>query len=221
MALSWSERRQSVEIRTLVKLFRLWVVWALLVTPAFALSINCPPQGDAHSARIRVLNRLKNRFRSPSRIDQKVTLARVLASGNDRERWKDSEAAQVTGYVLAVYEGGVETANCRAHGEAHRDTHIEIALKPDVPETGRMIVEVTPRWRAKMEEQGADWSTPSLRNRLIGQRVTFTGWMLFDFEHARGSEHTDPGNREDWRATAWEIHPVTGIRIDKRPPRRD
>lgn len=119
----------------------------------------------------------------------------------------------MAGYVLAVYEGGVETANCRARDEARRDTHIEIASALGAPKTRRVVVEVTPRWRAKMAACGVDWSTPALRRRLLGHRISVTGWMLFDFEHARESENTDPGNPRDWRASAWEIHPVTEIRL--------
>jgi hypothetical protein len=34
----------------------------------------------------------------------------------------------------------------------------------------RVIVEVTPRWRAIMAAaQGADWSTRALRDRLLGR----------------------------------------------------
>jgi hypothetical protein len=37
--------------------------------------------------------------------------------------------------------------------------------------------------------------------------------MLFDTEHVGESENTAPGSPGNWRATAWEIHPVTGITL--------
>lgn len=79
-----------------------------------------------------------------------------------------------------------------------------------------MIAEVTPRWRAVMVRRGIDWSTDTLRNTICHHWVRVTGWLLFDFEHAGRSQNTatQPGV---WRATAWEIHPITSIEPLERP----
>ena len=58
-----------------------------------------------------------------------------------------------------------------------------------------------------------DWSTKTLRQELLGRRVKVKGWLLFDAEHENQSENTNPRRKRNWRATAWEIHPVTGIHI--------
>ena len=57
-----------------------------------------------------------------------------------------------------------------------------------------------------------DWSTEGLQ-KLMGHKVKIKGWMLFDFEHIDESENTAPKRRDNWRATAWEIHPVTDITV--------
>jgi len=80
-----------------------------------------------------------------------------------------------------------------------------------------VIVEVTPRWRAMMKLQGVDWSTNSLQKTLPGHWVRVRGWLLFDLEHAGEAENTNPGHPRNWRATAWEIHPVTGIETTQKP----
>jgi hypothetical protein len=36
--------------------------------------------------------------------------------------------------------------------------------------------------------------------------------MLFDFEHVHESENTAPRKRDNWRATAGEIHPATNTK---------
>lgn len=185
--------------------------WA--AAPGEAATLKCPPWGSARSWHVRHLNELKNRMSAPRRVDPAITLNRILAPGYDRHRWHNGSAATVTGYVVAVYEGGVETANCDAHREIDRDTHIVVALRPRASTAKAMIAEVTPRWRVKMRAMGRNWSTPALRRELVGHQVRITGWMLFDYEHAHGSRNTHPGNTRDWRATAWEIHPVTAIRI--------
>jgi hypothetical protein len=78
----------------------------------------------------------------------------------------------------------------------------------------RVVVEVTPRLREKIKADGVDWSTKALRSKLLGRWVTFTGWLLFDEEHASQAENTNPGRPRNWRATAWEIHPVTQIDVN-------
>ena len=83
--------------------------------------------------------------------------------------------------------------------------------------SARMIVEVTPRWRYMMRERGTDWSTRALRDQYLGRWVNVRGWMLFDSEHKGASENTVPERSANWRATAWEIHPVTSIEVVTRP----
>lgn len=108
----------------------------------------------------------------------------------------------------------------RIHGRdwAHGDTHIDLVLEPlRSGASQRMIVEVTPRWRAIMAAKGVDWSTRTLRDQLLGRWVKVTGWMLFDGEHKDQAENTVPSRPPSWHATAWEIHPVTAIEVVPRP----
>ena len=180
----------------------------------------CPMQGDARDQAVQTLNRLKNRYTAPTpeQVDPRITLAAILAPGYDVGRWTVREDATITGYVYDVRPGGIETVNCHARDWADRDTHIELVLDP--MQSGakqRMIVEVTPRWRAIMAERGVDWSTQTLRDGLLGRWVRVTGWMLFDFEHEGQAENTAPGRPRNWRATAWEIHPVTAIEVVPKP----
>jgi len=180
----------------------------------------CGMEGDAHGPAIWALNRLKNRYAAPKpeEINPAITLAAILAPYNDTGRWKVKQGAQITGYVFDVKVGGIESTNCHASAIAQRDTHIELVLDPMASSpTQRVIVEVTPRWRAIMAAQGVNWSTPTLRDRLLGRWVRITGWMLFDVEHQNQSENTAPARQRNWRATAWEIHPITSIEVVQRP----
>ncbi len=185
-----------------------------VVAAVAGLFDGCPPEGTALSERIRRLNELKNRSAAPNDadIDRSVTLAALLAPGDDRVRWNESKAADVTGYVFRVRSGGRETTNCQATDTPDEDTHIELVLSPNDSAKNRwVIIEVTPRWRAAMLEQGVDWSTSALRATIEGHRVKVRGWLFFDAEHRGQSENTAPGNPGNWRATAWEIHPVTQV----------
>lgn len=174
----------------------------------------CPRQGKTTRASVMALNRLKNRTVAPLKTDVNpaITLTSVLAPGNDLGRWSASQAAIITGFVVAVKPGGPETVNCASTDPAHTDTHIELALAADDSQgIHHMIVEVTPRWRAIMSAKGQDWSTVNLRRSLLGHKITIVGWMMLDKEHCNASENTNPGGAHNWRATCWEIHPISAI----------
>jgi len=175
----------------------------------------CGITGSAVSPLVKTLNFMKNRSSVPKVKDIKsaITLEAVLAVGKDTSRWSDNSAAEIEGIVFDVKSGGIESANCRAENLADRDTHLEIVRSlDDSGPTRRMIVEVTPRLRAMAAARGLEWSTQALL-ALKGHRVRIRGWMLFDFEHVDESENTAPKRHENWRATAWEIHPVTDITV--------
>ncbi len=188
-------------------------------TPHSSTYDGCSPTGSAKRPQERYLNPFKNRDQLPARpdISKKITLARILVPGEDRSKYDNHMAARLTGYVASAKAGGIETCNCKAKDLAHRDTHIDIVLSPkDYGNKKRhVIVEVTPRIRKLMAARGKDWSTTTLRQTLPGHLVRFTGWMFYDTEHRPQSFNTAPGNPKDWRATAWEIHPVTNIEVLK------
>jgi hypothetical protein len=188
----------------------LLILLAVLLAPELA---PCPRQGCALTPEKRAFVLLKNRETLPreSDFDRGVSLDALLAAGDDTSRWSESRAAAVEGYVVGVEVGGVESSNC--FSLTRRDVHIHLARRADAPATGTVVVEVTPRSAAAARARGLDWSRGALRRDLTGHLCRFEGWLLFDREHADESLNTAPGNPVDWRATAWELHPVTRIEI--------
>ena len=187
-----------------------------------AVLASCPPEGDARIAVVQHLNLLKRRMTIPSAadIDHSVTMAALTAPGDDTSRWHAAKGATIEGYVAGVKVGGVESVNCHTHQSRYRDTHIELTLRPnDNDESTYVIVEVTPQVRQKMADQGVDWSTEALRRQLLGRWVQVTGWLLFDTEHVGNAANTNPGGSHNWRATVWEIHPITSIKVLPARPR--
>ena len=181
---------------------------------------DCPPEGTAKEYDLQQLNRLKNKALPPTETDfnKDVTTAKMLAPGNDRDRWSVNKGAEISGYVASVKVGGVETCNCKTKDPEHRDTHIELVLDPmNEGTTSKVIVEVTPRIRQAMAAKGEDWSTRALRDKLLGRWVKVKGWMLFDEEHEHQADNTAPNGPHNWRGTCWEIHPVTSIEVIDRP----
>jgi len=171
--------------------------------------------GSATSARLKALNRLKNRYTAPqaNEINHSISLSAILAPGNDTTRWSAISGAEITGYVFDVKPGGGETCNCGKTDPVHTDAHFELVLSPtDSAATRRVVVEVTPRMRAIMAASETNWSTTTLRKQLLHKWVKVRGWITFDAQHANAVEKTNPGGANIWRAAAWEVHPVTGLK---------
>jgi len=182
----------------------------------------CDMDGTATSPAGKALNEKKNRFEAPkaSDIDSTVSLTSMLAPADDVSRFDDTKGATIRGFVVDVKTGGKETCNCKASASVDKDTHIELVLSSDAPEIQRVIVEVTPRLRAKMQAQGVDWSTQTLKSSqgIKGKWIEVTGWLMFDSMHVNEAENTNPGGNGNWRATCWEIHPITGMTVLDTPP---
>ena len=88
-----------------------------------------------------------------------------------------------------------------------------IATRKGSAKNEHVVLEVTPRLRDWAAGQGIDWSEKTLQAQLVGHWCEFEGWLYFDVGHAEQSENIAPGNAGNWRATAWEIHPITKITV--------
>ena len=195
------------------KLLLVVIVLVGLIVVWLVLGRNCPSAGLALTARARSLHRLKNRTALPQAadFDANVTLAALLQPGDDTNRWSTNRAARIQGQVIDVAYARPEATNC--FSPCRRDIHILVANRTDAPKQEQVVVEVTPNLREWAATNGTDWSEERLRAELVGHWCEFEGWLYFDAGHAEESETTSPGNSDDWRATAWEIHPVTKIRV--------
>jgi hypothetical protein len=181
------------------------VVSVVLIVVWLVLALNCPSVGIALTKNARNLHRLKNRTALPQAtdFDSGVTLDALLQPGEDRTRWSTDRAARVQGEVIDVAYARPEATNC--YNPCRRDIHILIAHRKDAQKNEQIVVEVTPNLR--------NWSEETLQAQLVGHWVEFEGWLYFDAGHAEESENISPHNPENWRATAWEIHPVTKITV--------
>jgi hypothetical protein len=195
---------------------RLLIILVTTIGSAFAvyllLRCKCPESGIGFTQERLSLQRLKNRVALPREddFDSRATAESMLADGNDTDRWSSAKAVRVKVFVISVASARPEAANCFAR----RDTHIHAALRANAPKSEHLVLEVTPRLEDFARQQGLDWSATTLKQTLEGRWVTFEGWLLFDAEHAKESENIRPASPENWRRTAWEIHPITHIQMN-------
>jgi hypothetical protein len=179
------------------------------------LALNCPNVGIALTSNARNLHRLKNRTALPhdADFDPRVTLEAILQPGDDRNRWATDRAARLQGVVIDVAYARPEATNC--YNPCRRDIHILLAMRTNAPKIEHVVLEVTPNIRDWASGQGIDWSEQTLQAQLVGHWCEFEGWLYFDAGHAEESENVTPHAPGNWRATAWEIHPITKITIIK------
>jgi hypothetical protein len=180
----------------------------------------CQACGTAKSAEGRTLDVQKNRGQEATK-PTKITVAEVRDPKNDNGHFNPNMQVEVTGYVAFVTEGGFEeTSNC---GRADlRDIHINIVTGPQEVgnQTKYVVVEFTPRWEKTFGLDDSDYQKMlgGVKSQIELKWVTFRGWMLYDYIHADASESVHPGKPGNWRATPWEVHPVTSFKILSGPP---
>ena len=176
----------------------------------------CGLEGSAKPANVKQLNRLKNRSAAPTKaqIDPQFNWAELAKFEDDRNKFSFEKGAILRGYVLRVKMSEAETCNCNSKTPDFRDTHLIIT--PDAENTGvlnQIVVEITPRLRAQMQARGVDWSQEALK-KLRGKYVEIEGWLFYDYNHGNESAKIRQKTKGVTRSTAWEIHPVTTLKVN-------
>lgn len=198
--------------------------------------IDCPPEGRfkkktsaAQLAKLKKLNRDKNRYLPPTGPYQTIALSDLVASGADGRDFASAGPGEIVGYVRQVKPGEPETCNAYSTATIEKDTHIELvpaladAKMQDKKATRKLgkekivVVEVTPRVRSIALAQGLDWSSGNLeRLEKDHSLIKVRGYMFNDSEHKAMSFASHPNTPvlpSVKRGTCWEIHPVTAIHV--------
>jgi hypothetical protein len=166
-------------------------------------------------AQRRYLLEVKNRTEVPSQY-QPLTYQEFLAlpplhadytaSDWDVVRAQSDRAVSLEGYIAEVRQihDGLNYGRWPWNG----DLHVHLRDKPQprcFTAEGRgtqIVTEVTPSFQPPKTA----WSLEALRGLCERQvRVRISGWLLHDFQHLDGIGI--------WRASAWEIHPVTKFEV--------
>ncbi|AIE86443.1 hypothetical protein [Fimbriimonas ginsengisoli] len=162
-------------------------------------------------------NPLKNRTTSPapSDIDPGVSLADFFGPDalEKSPKLNESKGVTITGYIVEIKSGGPETCNCQTDDTEFWDTHVYVAKNPTDEPKDAIVVEVTPRMRQILKPGSNEWDTKALKaNFRPGTKVQITGWQFFDTEHWINTAN-NPKATNVWRASCWEVHPVTDIKL--------
>ncbi|HEV2863053.1 MAG TPA: hypothetical protein VGX48_18705 [Pyrinomonadaceae bacterium] len=172
----------------------------------------CPEQGCGGDPN---LNRFKNQTRSPkaSAVEEWSIADVIELNEQSPKRWKmgadrkplrdigEGTAVAIKGYLIhAAVTKTAEACNCGIKGDENNDFHLNIVATKAGDMEQSLVVEMSPRSR------NANWKLPRLKTMAKTKTyVRVTGWLMWDSQHAH-FEHMP-------RATAWEVHPVTGFEV--------
>lgn len=114
-------------------------------------------------------------------------------------------AVRTVGYLAALKPqngGSGESTNCHMTRSSEVDWHMALVETLGQGETESVVIETTPRIR----RNHAAWTVATV-NRWVDQDtlVRISGWLMFDPEHRN--------HLNKYRATLWEIHPITRIEV--------
>jgi hypothetical protein len=153
----------------------------------------------------------------------------------------EGQVVTVIGTVYYTIAGGSETCNCQLTGDdSVIDFHVGVGfsgfpLGIDVLNQLRsgsdyskilsltdqhaldqpsVVVEMTPYYR---EQFRPGWTFQAV-HRAIGRQVKVTGQLMIDNVHFKPADDcglADADLRTCWRASSWEIHPVTSFQVCK------
>lgn len=156
------------------------------------------------------LNLLKNRGTKPTRINRSITLDSLIAAREETDLNPDT-GVEITVFVAHVKDGEPgESCNC---GRTDlKDVHIEVVgREADKGNKKKFVIfEISPRFKATLGD------ATTLKDQIEGKWVKFTGWLIYDYKH-RGNASNRKRTGKIWRATAWELHPITAWEIVPAP----
>ena len=148
-----------------------------------------------------------HRFGRAHEVEAYVGLVpREWSSGETQRRGRITKAGSLEGYIAEVIQAADGATYGRPPEQGDLHVHLRAARQPQCGVGGlrnqQIVTEVTPHFQPPT----TDWSYEALLDLCqLQARVRISGWLLHDYQHIR-----DIGA---WRASAWEIHPVTSIEV--------
>lgn len=164
------------------------------------------------------------------RLPPDLTKENHVEFKDDLAKLGEGHVVGLVGYLYYAKKGGKESSNCQLEDPDAIDFHIgigfdrELAAKltskakltsgerTEMNQTSA-IIEVTPHWRAQFKPE---WTLAAFAT-AIGHQVRVMGQLLVDSEHYSPKDDCAfaDASLKCWRASVWEIHPVTRFEVCK------
>jgi hypothetical protein len=155
---------------------------------------------------------MKLEERTPLLVGHNAEQAELLASLGE------GSVVSTIGYLYRALASGAESANCQLTGEENTDVTLHVGFTPlkhpgsasTADNQSTIVAEITPQYRA---QKHPEWKLAQLRS-LEGRQIKLVGQLMLDTEHANARDDCGAPNGKNvacWRASAWEIHPITDL----------
>ncbi len=184
------------------------------------LTINgksCGREGTSQNSENKAQSRLKNRWQMPQKndFDPQFTWENLFADTFENpKKYQQVRAGRLRGYVAYISKSNKESCNCNYREPEFHDYHINMVIDAAdyKDKTQHIVVEITPRLREIMKAKGIDWSLEGLK-KIRHKEIEVEGWLFYDWDHGDKAYLRTGDAVNSWRATCWEIHPVTSLKI--------
>ena len=167
----------------------------------------CPLEGRTPNDMARKVNLLKNRDVVAGTVNPAIALDSILKGGpEDTGKFKTTDYATVTGYVMEAEDLGPESCNCFSNDSSKQNLRIYLGQSVNSWKDSVFVIEVTAKYKQQHPQLNGD--------ALIGQQITVTGMMMYNFEAKKLALNANKTSRKTDRKTAWEICPVTDLKVN-------
>ena len=184
----------------------------------------CPPEGKPNPKkgkhaelkfREKNLNLHINRTSIPQKsdIDYSATIEKMYNSKDD-SIWSEDKAAVITGYVFGAVTDKPQSCNCFTEDKSKYNIKLYISptpIKKETREADCIIAFITP-YSLSLNKS---WAEDTINLKLRGQKVTVTGWLIYDYLHKGTSIETNTNGEGPDRRTIWGLCPTTDIQLIK------
>jgi len=103
-----------------------------------------------------------------------------------------------------------ESVNCNLKGEEDNDIHIPVTETKNGSEFQSIVVEMIP------QDRPDNWTSSQVA-KLRGKVLLIEGALFYDNLHFTNADENNPLRGQPKRFSLWEIHPVTSLKICKKP----
>jgi hypothetical protein len=103
-----------------------------------------------------------------------------------------------------------ESVNCNLKREENNDIHISVTETKNGSEFQSIVVEMIP------QDRPDNWTSRRVA-KLRGKVVLIEGALFYDNLHFTNADADNPLQGQPKRFSLWEIHPVTSLKVCKKP----
>lgn len=189
-------------MKTIYRILPMLFIWQICSAQD---TVKCPPAGAGGNPEICYQCALKNRNITPGIPNNNITLDTLLRGmPDDSNTYNSSTFVTVTGWVVETQDGGPEVCNCYSHDSTSSFFKLYIGQSANAWKDSILMAEITPAYRA----------THYISDDVVfAEKVEVSGYLMYNPNAHKFALDACKRCHTTDRKTAWEICPVTNIKV--------